>query len=225
MGKIALVTGATGGMGTEIVADLAQTHRVIAVGRRRDALAELAKLDGVTTACGDLRDQGFIDELASGIERLDVLVHAAAIGAHQSLAQADGEAWREQLAANVIAPALLTRATIEALRATRGVIIFIGSGAGTHPVAGSMIYPATKHALKGFADSLRLDEAKNGVRITTIAPGQTDTPMLQAMIDDYHPERYIRPVSIARAVRFVVDAGDDVQLTDVAVRPRVELGR
>ena len=86
-----------------------------------------------------------------------------------------------------------------------------------------MIYPATKHALKGFADSLRLDESANGVRICTVAPGPTDTPMLESMVADYQPERYIRPASVARAVRFVVDASDDVQLTDVAVRPRVEL--
>ena len=223
MNGLALVTGATGGMGTQIVADLARTHRVIAVGRRRDALDELSGIEGVTTACGDLTDQGFIDELASGIDRLDVLVHAAAVGAHLRLEEADGEAWRRQLEANVVAPALLTRALIAAVRAARGTIIFIGSGAGTHPVAGSMVYPATKHALKGFADSLRLDESANGVRICTIAPGPTDTPMLESMITDYQPERYIRPASVASAVRFVVDATDDVQLTDVAVRPRVEL--
>lgn len=224
MSGLALVTGATGGMGTEIVADLARTHRVIAVGRRREALDELSRIASVTAVCGDLTDPGFIDELATGIDRLDVLVHAAAVGAHLPLAEADAEAWQRQIQTNLIAPALLTRAVIAAVRRARGTIIFIGSGAGTHPVAGSMIYPATKHALKGFADSLRLDEADHGVRISTVAPGPTDTPMLRSMIADYQPERYIHPVSVARAVRFVVDAGDDVQLTDVSVRPRQELG-
>lgn len=69
--------------------------------------------------------------------------------------------------------------------------------------------------------------ATHRVRIVTVAPGQTDTPMLRSMIpaDRYRAELYIRPRSIAEVVRFAVDAPADVQLTDLAVRPRQEIAR
>jgi NADP-dependent 3-hydroxy acid dehydrogenase YdfG len=106
-------------------------------------------------------------------------------------------------------------------------VIFIGSGAGTRPVPGSAIYTASKHALRAVADVLRIDEEPHRVRVATVAPGQTDTAMLRSMIpsDSYEPDRYITPASVAGAVRFVVDAPDDVQITDIAVRPRQEIAR
>lgn len=224
MRPVAVVTGATGGMGRAIVADLARTHDVIAVSRTPDALAELTSSPHCRGWLGDLTDHEFLARSTAGLERLDVLVHAAAVGRHVALDAASPDEWRRQLEANVIAPAELTRLCLPLLRASRGTVIFIGSGASTRPVRGSIVYPATKHALKALADGLRLDESAQGVRVSTVAPGQTDTPMLRSgWSGPYDPERFIRPESVARTVRFVVDAGPDVHLTDVAVRPRVEL--
>jgi NADP-dependent 3-hydroxy acid dehydrogenase YdfG len=113
------------------------------------------------------------------------------------------------------------------LRAAQGTVVFIGSGASTRPVPGSAVYAATKHALRAVSDVLRIDEEPHRLRVVTVAPGQTDTEMLRSMVPDEHyaPERYIRPESVAGAVRFVVDAPADVQITDIAVRPRQEINR
>ncbi|MGD7733705.1 SDR family oxidoreductase [Propionibacteriaceae bacterium G57] len=222
---IAVVTGAGGGMGAAIAAELARTHQVHALARRPESVAALPT--GVVRHLGDLRSGEFLDEVAAAVGEVDVVVHAAAIGDHVSVEHATGAAWLAQLGTNVVAPAELTRRLLPGLRRRRGTVVFIGSGASTRPVPGSALYTASKHALRGLADVLRIDEAAHRVRVVTIAPGQTDTPMLRQGMDeaDYAPERYIRPESVALTVRFVVDAPADVHLTDIAVRPRVEIAR
>ncbi|MGD8214979.1 SDR family oxidoreductase [Aestuariimicrobium sp. Y1814] len=224
---IAVVTGAGGGMGRAIVLDLSRTHQVHALARRPESVAGLP--EGVVVHLGDLRDPDFLDQVAAAAGEVDVLVNAAAIGDPISLADARLDDWTAQLATNVIAPAELTRRLLPGLRARQGTVVFIGSGAGTRPVPGSAVYTASKHALRGLADVLRIDEAPHRLRVVTIAPGQTDTPMLRSghatTGREYTPERYLRPESVARAVRHVVDAPADVQITDMAVRPRVEINR
>ncbi|WP_200330275.1 SDR family oxidoreductase [Leucobacter sp. L43] len=224
---IALVTGASGGMGREIVRDLTRTHRVIAVGRNAGRLDAVVAETGATAWQLDVTEHEAFSRRIADLDRLDVLVHAAAIGEHLSVETADASAWERHLASNVTGPALITRAALPLLRAAAATVVFIGSGAGTRPVAGSAVYTASKHALRGLADVLRIDEEPHRVRVVTIAPGQTDTDMLRAGIpaDQYRPERYIRPQSVAETVRFVVDAPADVQLTDIAVRPRQEIAR
>lgn len=214
-------------MGSEIVRDLVATHRVIAVGRNGDRLAELARETGAETWTIDLTDTEALTANATALTRLDVLVHAAARGGSLPVAVATPTDWAEHFALNVSAPAELTRLTLPLLRAAAGTVVFIGSGASTRPVPGSAVYTATKHALRGLADVLRIDEEPHRLRVVTIAPGQTDTAMLRSNIPaaSYEADRYIRPESVALTVRFAVDAPADVQLTDLAVRPRQEIAR
>jgi NADP-dependent 3-hydroxy acid dehydrogenase YdfG len=214
-------------MGREIARELARTHRIIAVGRDAQRLDAVARETGAEAWRLDVTDEAALAERIAGLDRLDVLVNAAAVSQQRSVADASADEWAEQLAVNVTAPALITRHSLPLLRASRGTVIFIGSGAGTRPVPGSAIYTASKHALRAVADVLRIDEEPHRVRVATVAPGQTDTAMLRSMIpsDSYEPDRYITPASVAGAVRFVVDAPDDVQITDIAVRPRQEIAR
>ena len=116
----------------------------------------------------------------------------------------------------------LTRRLLPALRAAEGLAVFINSGAGIHSYGDNVIYAATKHALYALADGLRLGEL--GIRVSTVAPGPTDTPMLQGL-QDYNPEHVIAPVEVAKAIRATVDAGPTTQLTEIRVRPRIELNQ
>lgn len=225
---VALVTGATGGMGAAIVRDLARTHRVIAIARDAQRLADLvAENPGTEGWVADLADTTDLERQIGSIERIDVVANVAAISRRVSVADATRSEWDAHFQTNVTAPTLITRAALPQLRRSSGTVIFIGSGAGTRPVPGSAIYTASKHALRGIADVLRIDEEPHRVRVVTVAPGQTDTPMLRASTppEQYAPERYIRAESVAAAVRFVVDAPADVHITDVPVRPRQEIAR
>lgn len=224
---VALVTGASSGIGREIARDLARTHVVYAVGRNAERLAELGGFDDESTIVpvqADLNDTDAVEALVAELSRLDVLVHSAGVVGQNHIAQTPREEWMRQLTTNVVAPAELTRLTLPLLRASRGTVVFIGSGAGTRTFVNLGAYAATKHALRALADSLRLEESAAGVRVSTVAPGAVDTAMQERMQEnlgnDYISERYIRADSVARAVRFVVDAPPDAQITDVSVSPR-----
>ena len=222
MVKTAVVTGATGGMGVEIIKDLAQDHRVYALGRRVGELPEAENIVPVAIDLLSLLDGAALPAELASLERVDVLVHAAARADKRSVESARPEDWRAQMDLNVHVPAELTRLLLPALRAAEGLVVFINSGAGIHSYGDNVIYAATKHALYALADGLRLGEL--GIRVSTVAPGPTDTPMLQGL-QDYNPEHVIAPVEVAKAIRATVDAGPTTQLTEIRVRPRIELNQ
>lgn len=232
--KIAVVTGATGGMGRLIVAELAHDHHVYALGRNPEKLAELATLENVTPLAVDLTlllrenvDHEDYPGLATlgGLNSVDLLVHGAGLMEKHSVEQATAADWQLQLNVNTVMPALLTRLLLPALRTVEGQIIFINSINGQSPMAGHSVYVASKHALRGLADSLRDEVSADGVRVATIFPSGTDTAMMRSMVtqsgeDVYHPEYYSDPVEIARAVRLIADTGETTQITNLDVRPR-----
>lgn len=222
MVKTAVVTGATGGMGAEIIKDLARDHRVYALGRRAGELPEADNIVPVAIDLLSLLDGAPLPAELASLERVDVLVHAAARADKRSVESARPEDWRAQMDLNVHVPAELTRLLLPALRAAEGLAVFINSGAGIHSYGDNVIYAATKHALYALADGLRLGEL--GIRVSTVAPGPTDTPMLQGL-QDYNPEHVIAPVEVAKAIRATVDAGPTTQLTEIRVRPRIELNQ
>jgi NADP-dependent 3-hydroxy acid dehydrogenase YdfG len=176
----------------------------------------------------DLLDFESHRALVQALPRVDVLIHAAAIAHRYTVENASVDVWRQHLELNVVAPAELTRAALPKLRAARGQVVFINSGAGFTAGPGHTVYSASKFALRSLADSLRKEEEAGGVRVSSVHPGQTDTPMLREDHERsgaaYEPEKYIRPSSVAAAVRLVVTATEDTQITTVSVRPRVELG-
>src|SRR5690606_15262793 len=81
-----------------------------------------------------------------------------------------------------------------------------------------------KFAVRAYADALRAEEEPLGVRVTTVYPGRTDTDMQRAVVahegGHYAPEKYLRPESVAEAVRAAVTAGPDAHMTEVTIRPR-----
>lgn len=228
---LALVTGASSGIGGAIVAELRATHDVLALGRDEARLAELVGDDGaVNVLAADLRDAatfatgGTVFDAVHALPRLDVLVHSAAVGTPAAFEATDADEWHRQFDTNVIAPALLTRLALPALRAANGTVVFLGSGVSVRPARNMGAYVATKHALKGLADTLRLEVEADGVRVTTVMPGQVATPMqveLQAGLGGtYQPDDYLTPEAIAGAVRYIVEAPIEAQIADLTIRPR-----
>lgn len=246
--KVAVVTGGSSGIGAAIVKELARDHVVIAVGRdwpRLSAVAQLAEeMHGGGEAQGagnaaatgsparvipvlaDLEEPAALevifDEEVRPFGRLDVLVHNAAVARRFTVEDATIEDWRESLATNVVGPAELTRVLLPWLRIAKGTVVFIGSGASRTSVPFHTVYSAAKHAVQALADGLRQQMAGDGVRVSTVAPGPTRTPMNS--LEHSYPvqEREVRlePESVARSVRHVVDAPAEASISEVWVRPR-----
>lgn len=223
---VAVVTGGTSGIGLAVVHDLAKDHRVYALGRNKDSLIALRLLQNVEAVEIDLLDFEAQRALIASLPNIDVLVHAAAISEQTTVEKATPDIWQRQFSVNVFAPAELTRLALPALRERHGQVVFINSGSGTLALPGHTVYSASKFALHALAHALRGEESANGVRVATVSPGPTDTPMNRKSREragnfaDIDPLEYSTPQSVASAVRLVVNASEDTQITEVNVRPR-----
>jgi NADP-dependent 3-hydroxy acid dehydrogenase YdfG len=221
---LALITGASRGIGAAVARRLAPDHDLLLGGRDAAALADLAaELPGATAWPVELTDDAALAAAASGIERLDVLVHSAGVGLLGRVDETPAATWRRQFEVNVVAVAELTRLLLPALRAARGRVVLLNSGAGLRARAGWASYAASKFALRAFADSLRDEEGAAGVRVTSVHPGRTDTDMQRGVVRhegaEYRPQSYLRAESVAAAVAYAVRAPDDAAVTEVVVRP------
>ncbi|MFC4946940.1 SDR family oxidoreductase [Pseudonocardia sp. GCM10023141] len=221
---LALVTGASRGIGAAVARALAPAHDVLLGGRDTMALKTLAEeLPGARPWPVELTDVDEVAEATGGIERLDVLVHAAGVAMLGSVEETSADTWRRQFDINVVAAAELTRLLLPALRTARGRVVLLNSGAGLTARAGWSSYAASKFALRAFADALRAEEAPHGVRVTTVHAGRVDTDLQRGVVEQeggtYDGRYYLRPESVAGAVLLAVTAPDDALLTELVLRP------
>jgi len=220
MGEV-MVTGATGGIGQAVVAALvAAGHQVSAVGRDPD---RLRSGPGVRAVIVDLAQPQQLAQAIGEPGQLDALVHCAGVSIEAIAPVADTApaVWQETMAVNVLAAAELTRLVLPALRRSRGHVVFINSARGVRAVPGWSAFAASKAALQELADSLRGEEAGNGVRVTTIYPGATATEHLRqvraALGRGYDPQRCIQPETLAATVAWVLAAPRDAYVTEVSM--------
>lgn len=222
MTPVALITGAGGGIGSAIATALAPTHTLLLAGRPSTRLDGVAERLGATTWPLDLTDTAEIEAATEIVDELDVLVHNAGVMLPGSAGQSDVTEWRATFEVNVFGAVALTVALLPALRAARGQVVFINSGAGQRVSPGMASYSASKFALRAFADSLRDDEP--ALRVTTVYPGRVDTEMQQDLVayegGDYDAARFLRPDTVAEVVAAAVRTPPDGQLPEVVIRPR-----
>ncbi|RIX30670.1 SDR family oxidoreductase [Amnibacterium setariae] len=223
---IALVTGASRGIGRAVALDLGRTHHVLVGGRTAAAVAPVvAALPSAEPFVADLAT----DPLPALPDRLDVLVHSAGVDSSGRVADTDRAEWERVLGVNVVAVADLTRAALPALRAAQGLVVAVNSGAGLTASPGGAVYAASKFALRAFTDALREEERGAGVRVSSVHPGRTDSDMQQEKVagegDEYDTRYYLDPASVAAVVRTVVDLPAGGTVETVSVRPTRIRGR
>lgn len=220
----ALVTGATRGLGLAIARALAPTHDVLVGGRDADAVgAVCAELPGARPFVAALTDDAALAAACAPISSLDVLVHNAGVGELGTVEESDADLWRRTLEVNVVAVAELTRLLLPALRAARGHVVAVNSGAGLSAKPGWGAYAASKFALRAFTDALREEEVGHGVRVTSLHPGRIDTDMQRAVVEheggQYRAADFLTPGTVAAAVAQAVHTPRDAQPVEVVLRP------
>lgn len=223
MSKTILVTGAGRGLGRTLAEQLsARGDKVIAHARSESAL------DGVPherKLVLDLAEPAAIADAVSalGLDRLDGVIHNAGVLHVGSVAEETLERWQRTLTVNVVAAAELTRLLLPALRAAKGHVLFVNSGAGLNSAPRLSSYSASKHALKAVADSLRAEEQANGLRVTSFYPSHFDTDMQRGLRDqygsDYDISRATSPESIAKTIIDVLDMPADMVINELRVEP------
>jgi NAD(P)-dependent dehydrogenase (short-subunit alcohol dehydrogenase family) len=209
-GKVALVTGASRGLGRAIAVALAEEGcKVIITGRDEEALAatsaEVSKREGFCYArhC-DVRNPESVDALAIAVRkqfgRLDILINNAGI-AHTTapIDRLPIEAWREVIDTNLTGLFLVTRAMLPLMHSGSSIVNNLS-------IAAKMVFPetsaynASKHGALGFTDTLREEMRPRGIRVIALIPGATDTDIWNQFWPDAPRQKMMSPESIAQAV-------------------------
>ncbi|RKN09271.1 SDR family oxidoreductase [Streptomyces radicis] len=223
-----VITGAGSGIGAAVARRLGERGDELWLWARDAGRArELEKQHpGARTLVGDLAEPERLSWALghqSPPDRVDGLLHIAGVLELGPVGELTPAIWRATLAANLMAPAELTRLLLPQVRAARGHVVFVNSGAGLRASADWSAYAASKHGLRALADSLRAEEAPHGVRVTTVYPGRTATPMQEKVHRqegaEYDPERWLTPDAVATTVLTALDLPPGNEITDLTLRP------
>jgi NADP-dependent 3-hydroxy acid dehydrogenase YdfG len=231
--EVAVVTGASSGIGAATAVALGrQGYRIVVGARRVERLRQVAGDEGVALPL-DVTDEGsvrsFVDEVGKRFGHIDVLVNNAggALGLNP-IAEARDDEWVGMWKTNVLGLMWMTRECLPLLRkAPHGHVVNIGSIAGFETYKGGAGYTAAKHAVRAITKTLRLELNGEPIRITEIAPGLVET---EFSLVRFHGDRKaadavyegLKPLTaedIAECVVFAVTRPPHVDIDEIVVRP------
>ncbi|HET7564618.1 MAG TPA: SDR family NAD(P)-dependent oxidoreductase [Gemmatimonadaceae bacterium] len=220
---IAVVTGASRGIGRAIAKRLAATYDIAAVARSEDALAQLAREieaeGGVCRAIPlDITEADAVHRALGDIDA-QVLVNNAGVATMKPMVDLSVDEWHHMVDVNLNALFYVTRALLPKMIARHsGFIVTIGSLAGRSSFVGGTAYTATKHAVIGFSESLMLEVRDAGVRVSVVMPGSVATGFSGHAGDQSWK---LTPEEIADAVADVIDTPPNMLISRLEVRPAI----
>jgi 3-hydroxy acid dehydrogenase / malonic semialdehyde reductase len=231
--KTAVVTGASGGIGSAVVAELVRLGMSVhALALPDEHLDSLKSLDGVTTHGIDVRDTAALTGILAGIDA-DLLVNnAGTIGELTTFQNYSATTADALIDINFRSAVQATLAVLPGMVArNRGHILFTGSIAATRPTANTAVYSATKAALHAFADGLRMDLFGTSVRVTVLAPGRVQTRLYDETLGGhdaavsrlYSGAASIQPAEIAQLVGIAVSLPAHIDVTRLEVVPTAQV--
>ncbi|MFA9273092.1 MAG: SDR family oxidoreductase [Baekduiaceae bacterium] len=223
--RVFLITGASTGIGAATARQAAAAgFRLVLAARSTDKLQALSdELGGperaLAVAC-DVTEWEQVESLAQEtldtFGQIDVVFANAGFGATRGFQNETPEHWKSMVLTNVLGPAYTIRATMDAVKATKGHYLLTSSVAGRRALPGSL-YSSTKHAVTAMAESLRQELNDTGVRVTSIEPGMVDTPFF-----DNRPTNALEADDIARAVMYAVAQPGHVDINEILIRPTAQ---
>jgi len=238
-GKVALITGASSGIGEATAIAMAQAGAAVALGARRtdrlELLAARLRNDGarVLTLELDVNDEGAcawaVQRTRSELGGLDILVNSAGLMLLGPIIDADTEDWRRMIFTNVLGLMYMTHAAVQGMAEQgSGEIVNISSVAGRQARSGAGVYNASKWAVNAFSESLRQEVTERGVRVSLVEPGAVATELTdhithpqskQGAEQMYGSMRALQAEDIARAIVYVVTQPAHVAINEILVRP------
>ena len=222
-----LLTGAGSGIGAALAQRLDDRgDRLVLVARSEERATELTShYPGAATVVADLADPTGLEKALAEAElpdSLDSLVHVAGAVELSPVADLATDQLREQLDVNLVAPTVLTRACLPSLRRARGTVVFVNSTSGLRANPTWAAYAASKFGLRGLADALRAEEASYGVRVSSVFPSRTATPMQEKVHEqegkEYDASEWITPETVAEAILHVLDLPPEATIPELVVK-------
>ncbi len=221
MSRLALVTGAAGGIGLATVERLGASGWAVAGIDVADPPQHVEFEAYERLDLGDAFAGEALSRLVGTLPRLDALVNNAGLQVVSRLAEMSLEDWERTMAVNLRAAFLTTRAAHRALQSSRGAVVNVSSVHAVHTSSGLVAYAASKGGLVAFSRALALEWAADGIRVNAVLPGAVDTPMLRAGLGRWAAAdddealatlgrrtplgRVGRPTEIAEAIVFLAD--------------------
>jgi len=236
-GRKAVVTGASSGIGEATVEALVGEGAVVAAGARRgDRLQELAgRVEGtVHVREVDVTDQeaarSFVEESATAMDGLDILINNAGVMLLGPVAGADIEHWQRMINVNLLGLLYCTHAALPIMgEGGGGHIVNLSSVAGRHATLGSAVYNMTKWGVTGFSEALRQEALHANIRVTCIEPGfvptelqgHNENPMVVEAMEKMQDEigDLLEASDIADAILYALSRPQHVSINEVLVRP------
>lgn len=227
--KVAIVTGASSGIGASIAEILSQHGvKVVLTGRNETRLSDVAKQlrensqSEIDTHIVDVTQKDEVAKLVKETEnkfgRVDILVNSAGLMLSSAITDGDVEAWENMIDVNVKGTLYGINAVLPIfLNQTTGHIINIASISGFEVTKQSTLYSASKAAVHTITQGLEKELAKTGVRVTSISPGMVDTPL--SGNTDWGSRKKLDPQDIAEAVVYALQQPSHVNINEVTVRP------
>jgi NADP-dependent 3-hydroxy acid dehydrogenase YdfG len=217
-----LITGASSGIGAATARAAAGAGwRVVLAARSLERLEELAgEIDGLAVECDVTEWEQQERMVAQALERfgrLDAAFANAGFGAKRGFLEESPEHWRSMVLTNVYGAALTIRATMPALKESRGHLLLTGSVAGRRALPGSL-YSATKWAVTAMGEAARQELNDSGVRVTLVEPGMVDTPFFSSGAG----EGALRAEDVARTVMFALEQPPHVDVNEILIRPTAQ---
>ena len=233
--KTAFLTGATSGIGKAIALLFAQKGcNLICVGRNMERLENLKKeitrnISFYSFEC-DLANEKEVVEvmqvIAAGSLKVDILIHSAAEIKINPIITSPIEDYHSTLNLNLKAPFLITKLLLPKLKENKGQIVFINTTAIQRVVHNRSFYAVSKIALKGFTDNLRQEVNPFGIRVTSVFPGKTATPMQEKLHkkenNPYQPKKLIQAEDIASLIAGILELPETAEVTDLYIRPAIK---
>lgn len=224
--RTALITGATRGLGLAIAQQLAPDYNLLIGGRDPKSTGDVAASfpSAKPFAC-DLSDTDAVAAAVAELDAIDVVVHSAGVAPFERIENLTADEWFRVLNLNLVGVAELTRGLLPLLRASHGHVVMINAGLGLHTSPGWATYSASKYGLRAFTDALR-EEERGNIKVTSIHPGRIDTEMQEAiykaMDRPYVPTDHLAASTVAKAVKYVLEAGDEAMVEMLQIRPEAK---
>lgn len=227
--KVAIVTGASSGIGASIAKTLSQHGvKVMLTGRNEARLSDVAEQlqensqSEIATHIVDVTQKNEVAKLVKETENkfghVDILVNSAGLMLSSAITDGDVEAWENMIDVNVKGTLYGINAVLPIfLNQSTGHIINIASISGFEVTKQSTLYSASKAAVHTITQGLEKELAKTGVRVTSISPGMVDTPL--SGNTDWGSRKKLDPKNIAEAVVYALQQPSHVNINEVTVRP------
>jgi NAD(P)-dependent dehydrogenase (short-subunit alcohol dehydrogenase family) len=221
-GKVALVAGASSGIGLATALAFADAGAQVHAAARRPEMIEQGAGDRAVAHALDVGDRTAVGELAETIGPLHALVVAAGINIkRRRFEETSPEDWDRVVATNLTGAFNLVHAFLPALRETRGTVVLIGSVSGNFTDRSGTAYQASKAGMHALARGAAFDE-EHGVRFTIVAPGVVDTPILEnrpQVPDAEMRAQMLQPEDVAAACLFAVSLPPRAYVPELTILP------